>query len=249
MVSAMTSSRKRGQTTPAPGGILDGRASQPRGARGRPRSRSLVLLAALLVLGFALATAYLVTRAGEKVSVLGVGTPIAKGHVIERVDLVSLAVSGIDSAVPVAQTDDIVGKTATVDLVRGQVLTREMFTTVLTPATGQSTVGLALDPTRVPSSGLDPGDLVDVIAVPNGETGGGGGAQRGVRGQGAQSATLNSPTVLARDATVYAVRGLATDGGKVLLTVVVSSREAGPVAAYSTSDRVAVVEVAAGGGR
>lgn len=237
-MATTTSSPKRGRTTkPASGGILDGRTSRMRAGRGRPRSRSLLVLAALLVLGFALATAYLVTRAGDKVSVLSVGTSISKGHVIERGDLVSVAVSGIAGAVPVAATDEIVGKTATVDLVKGQVLTEEMVTTTPTPATGQSTVGLALDPTRVPSSGLDTGDIVDVIAVPNSETGGGG------------RATLARPTVLARAATVYAVQGLATDGGKVLLTVVVDTREAGPVAAYSTSNRVAVVEVAAGGGQ
>lgn len=236
-MATTTSSPKRGRAKPAPAGILDGRASRMKAGRGRPRSRSLLVLAALLVLGFALATAYLVTRAGDEVSVLSVGTPISKGHVIERADLVSVAVSGIDGAVPVEATDDVVGKTATVDLVEGQVLTEDMVTSTPTPATGQSTVGLALDPTRVPSSGLDPGDIVDVIAVPNTETSGGG------------RATLANPTVLARAATVYAVQGLATDGGKVLLTVVVDTREAGSVAAYSTSNRVAVVEVAAGGGQ
>jgi len=236
-MATTTSSPKRGRAKPAPAGILDGRASRMKAGRGRPRSRSLLVLAALLVLGFALATAYMVTRAGDKVSVLSVGTPISKGHVIERADLVSVAVSGVDGAVPVEATDDVVGKTAAVDLVKGQVLTEEMVTSTPTPATGQSTVGLALDPTRVPSSGLDTGDIVDVIAVPNSDTGGGG------------RATLANPTVLARAATVYAVQGLATDGGKVLLTVVVDTRDAGSVAAYSTSNRVAVVEVAAGGGQ
>lgn len=236
-MATSTSSPKHGRTKPSPSGLLDGHTSRMKAGRGRPRSRSLLLLAALLVLSFALATAYLVTRAGDKVSVLSAETPITKGHVIERANLVSVAVSGIAGAIPVEATNEIVGKTATVDLVRGQVLTEDMVTTAPTPATGQSTVGLALDPTRVPSSGLNPGDIVDVIAVPSSETGGGG------------RATLNNPTVLARAATVYAVQGLATDGGKVLLTVVVDTREGGPVAAYSTSDRVAVVEVAAGGGQ
>ena len=120
-MATATSSPKRGRTKSAPGGILDGRTSRAPGARGRPRSPGLLSLAALLVLGFALATAYLVTRAGDKVSVLSVGTPITKGHVIERQDLVSLSVAGISGAVPVERANDIVGKTATVDLVRGQV--------------------------------------------------------------------------------------------------------------------------------
>jgi flagella basal body P-ring formation protein FlgA len=176
-------------------------------ARGRPRSRSLLLLAALLVLGFALATAYLVTRAGDKVSVLSVGTPVTKGHLIERADLVSLSVAGITGAVPVERANQMVGKTATVDLVQGQVLTEDMVTTTPITVTGQSTVGLALDPTRVPSSGLDPGDIVDVIAVPNTEA--------GSSGEGGRRATsLDNPSVLARVATVYAAQGLAPTAGR-----------------------------------
>lgn len=238
-MTTTTSSPKRGRAEPPRGGILNGRPGRVAPRRSRPRSRSLLVVAALLVLGFALATASLVVRAGEKVSVLSVGTPITKGHVIERQDLVSVAVSGIARAVPVEDANDVVGKTATVDLIKGQVLTKGMITTTLTPTAGQSTVGLALDPTRVPSFGLDPGDIVDLIAVPNSEADGG-----SVNGR---ASSLDNPTVLARSATVYAVQGLATDGGKVLLTVLVDSKAAGPVAAYSTSDRVAVVEVTAAG--
>lgn len=199
----------------------------------RPPARGLIVLGVLLVIAFGLATAYLVTRAGDRVSVLAVGDPVAKGQTIDRGDLVSQAVSGVPGALGVADVEVVVGKTATVDLLAGQVLTGDMVTSAATPAEGQASVGLALDPTRVPSAGLAPGDVVDVIAVPGGEA------------ANATGRSLNKPTVLARGASVFAVQEAATGAGQVLLTLVVERSEATPVAAYSTSGRVAVVEVAA----
>ncbi len=204
-----------------------------RGHIRRPPARGLIVLGVLLVIGFGLATAYLVTRAGDRVSVLAIRDPIAKGQTIESADLVSQAVSGVPGALAVADVEVVVGKTATVDLLAGQVLSGAMVTSAATPAEGQASVGLALDPTRVPSAGLAPGDVVDVIAVPGGES------------ADATGRSLNRPTVLARVALVFAVQGAATGAGQVLLTLVVQESEATPVAAYSTSGRVAVVEVAA----
>lgn len=207
------------------------------GVRARSRSRSLIILAALLVLGFGLATAFMVTRAGDKVSVLAVGSGVTKGHIIERSDLISQSVSGVPNAILVDQVDSVVGRTTTVDLVDGQILSSGMVTTTPTPNEGESMVGLSLDPTRVPSSGLTAGDIVDVIAVPGGDQGG-----------KANQTDLDAPTVLASRATVYAIEGLATDGGQMLLTVVVADSDANKVAAYSTNSRVAVVEVTSSGG-
>lgn len=202
-----------------------------------PRPRGLLVLAVLLVVGFGLTTAYMVTRAGDRVSALALGAPVAKGQILERADLVSQAVSGIPGAVEVASVNEVVGQTATVDLLAGQVLTADMLTSVPIPARGQAAVGLALDPTRVPSAGLAPGDVVDVIAVPNIQSANGANA--------AGRVGLDRPTVLARGASVYAVQGAAVEAGQVLLTLVVDQSESKRVAAYSTSGRVAVVEVAA----
>ncbi len=225
--------------TPArSGGFLgsDG-AKRARTVRPRARSKSLITLAALLVLGFGLATAYMVTSAGEKASVLVMGTDVPKGHVVERSDLVSQSVAGVVDAIAVEDVESVVGHTATVDLVEGQILTTTMVTSTPMPGEGQAVVGLSLDPTRVPSSGLDAGDTVDVIAVLGGEQGG-----------KPNEADLDAPTVLTNAATVYSVEGLATDGGQLLLTLVVDAGDANKVAAYSTSNLVAVVEVTPGGG-
>ena len=53
---------------------------------------------------------------------------------IERDDLISTSVSGVAGAIPVGDIETVVGQTAAVDLVAGQILTAPMFTS--TPGAG-----------------------------------------------------------------------------------------------------------------
>lgn len=210
-----------------------GGAGRVQGLRTRPRSRGLIAVAAVLVLLFGAGTAYLVTTAGEQASVLAVGTPVAKGQVVEREALISTTVSGVPGAIPVDQAPDIIGQTAAVDLVEGQVLTEAMVTSEPTPAEGQAVVGLALEPTKVPAAGLEAGDLVRVLRVtgPDDAAAGGDGEEAG--------------TVLSAAATVYEVAGDATGGNQVLLTLVLPEADAAAVAAASTAGQAAVIEISA----
>ena len=212
-------------------------ADERRATRGGQRQRSwgLVTVAALSVLGTGLAVAAWGLHAGQKESVLAIGEPVFKGQVIARSDLITTSVSGVSGAIPVSEIDTVVNKTAVVDLVDGQILTPRMFAASPVPATGAATVGLALDPARVPGAGLDPGDVVDVIAVPGTDTG-----QK-------DPAALDAPDVLADGASVYSVGGAATAGGQVLVTLVVDAADAARISAYSTQNRVAVVETAPAG--
>ena len=226
-----TASETAARSKRSPGGLL---AGDRRAATGppKPRNRSwgLVTLAALLVVGLGLSVAAWGLQVGDKTSVLAIGHPVAKGQVVERGDLVSRSVAGVSEAIPVEDVDTVVGKTAAVDLVAGQILTPAMVAAAPVPGEGQSVVGLALDPTRVPSAGLEPGDQVDVIAVPAGA------------GVAKSDGDAEAPGVLAAAAEVYAVRGESTAGGLLLLTVVVDAGDAAKIAAYSTQNRVAVVE-------
>lgn len=213
-------------------GLLAGDRRGPGGLRPRrARSWGLVTLAALLVLGSGLAVTAWGLHAGQKVSVLAAGEPVAKGQVVGREDLVSVSVAGVDGAIPVSELDTVVGQRAAVDLVEGQVLTADMVTSDPTPGEGEASIGLSLDPARVPGAGLAPGDVVDVIAVPdaNGKV---------------DPAGLDAPEVLASGARVFDVGGEATTGGQVLVTLIVDAGDAARVAAYSTQNRVAVVETA-----
>ena len=53
--------------------------------------------------------------------------------------------------------------------------------------------------------------------------------------------------MLADGASVYSVGGAATAGGQVLVTLVVDAADAARISAYSTQNRVAVVETAPAG--
>jgi hypothetical protein len=184
-------------------------------------------------LGSGLAVTAWGLNAGQKESVLSVAKPIPRGHVVERGDLVSVSVSGVDGAFPLDELDRVVDATTTVDLVAGQIVTQEMLTSSPVPAAGESVVGLALDPARVPSDGLDPGDVVDVVVVPAADA------------QGApEPEALETPEFVARQANVYAVDGVADQGGQLLLTLVVTADDAARVAAYSAQNRLAVIETA-----
>jgi hypothetical protein len=224
----------RGMHAPAPGLLAAGERRATQGGQ-RHRSWGLVTVAALSVLGTGLAVAAWGLHAGQKESVLALGEPVSKGQVIARDDLVTTSVSGVSGAIPVSKINTVVNQTAAVDLVDGQILTSQMFAASAVPASGEATVGLALDPARVPGAGLDPGDVVDVIVVPGGDT-----AQK-------DSAALDTPEVLAADASVYSVEGAATAGGQVLVTLVVDAADAARISAYSTQNRVAVVETAPAG--
>lgn len=230
-----TTAKSRSMRAPAEGLLSGARRAATGQQPRRTRSWGLVTLAALLVLGTGLAVAAWGLNAGQKTSVISIGQSIAKGQPIGREDLVSTSVAGLKGAIPVDQLNTVVGKTAAVDLVQGQILTSPMFTSSPVPAAGKSVIGLALDPARVPGAGLDPGDVVDVIAVPGGET------------TNEDPASLDAPEVLAKGAQVYDVGGKSATGGQVLVTLVVDASNASRVAAYSTQNRIAVVETAPAG--
>ena len=220
---------------PTRAGVIAGRQVDDRRMRTLPRRKGLLAFAGLMIAGSALAGAVLFSQAGQRDEVLAVGDDVAKGHVITEDDLVRTSVAGVDGAVPVSAIDTIVGTTATVDMVAGQILTDAMVTNDPVPGEGNATVGLSLDPSRAPSTGLNAGDLVTVVAVPGGSV------------DLSVSTALDAPRVLAREAEVLDVKGSATEGGTVLVTVIVDESDAASIAAYSAAGLVAVVETSAGG--
>ena len=206
-------------------------------------SRSRTPLAVLLIVGCALAGALLFMTAGGKTEVVTLAKDVAKGQIITKADLNSTSVAGVSGAVPVEDAASVIGKTAAVDLVGGQVLVSKQLTSAAVPGDGEALVGLALEPARIPS-GLRPGDLVDVIAVPPADAAAGGSVEKA---GDKEDTALEAPRVLSAGATVYSVDGAATSGGAQLLTVVVKSSDASRLAAYSTSNRVAVVAISSQG--
>lgn len=208
--------------------------SDERRLRAKPRRAGLLAASALFIVGSALAGGYLFTVARGTDEVLAVREPVARGHTVERSNLLVRNVAGVPDVIRSSAIDSVVGKVALTDLVAGQVLTGGSLTGSPMPGAGKASVGLSLPPSRVPTSGLDAGDIIDLVAVPAASSG--------------SSDKIETPTRLADRALVYAVKGSAADGGTVMVTVIVAESDAPRVAAYSNAERVALVETSAGGG-
>lgn len=228
----MTGNRRNdARTTTAPNG-LRGRTSR---LPTRNRSYGAIALGILILVMSGLLGAVVFNQVGNTDSVLAVRDKVTQGQTIEREDLISKQVAGVDDAVPDENTDAVVGKTAAVDLVAGQVVTTSAVTDDPVPGSGRALVGLALKPSQMPGAGLEAGDLVRVMAIPAGD------------GSAPPDAEAD---VLSNSAQVYSVTGGGSAEGAVkVVTVIAADGEAGRLATYGAAGRVAVVAIADPGGR
>lgn len=164
-------------------------------------------------------------------AVLVIAEPVPAGAVITAEDLEVVEVSGVGGAISSADSDSVVGGTAAVGLVDGQILTRDMVTTDPLPGPNERVVGLQLDATRAPA-GLIPGDVVVVLAVPP-------------AGDPSTPDELDDPTVLAPSATVASATTI--EGAGTRLTLLLPEPVADRVTAYVAAGRVALVQAPVGG--
>ena len=195
----------------------------------RARRPGLIAAAVLLIVGFALSGALLVSRAGDTSEVLVVSRAVPAGHVIEPGDISAVRLSGSVRAIAAADLHTVVGSTAAVGLVGGQVLNRDMLTTAPVPGAGQSMVGLALKPGQFPADGLAIGDSVLVVVLPGAD------------------ATSSGAGVGARAITVGDVYGLRSDpggGADTLVTLIVPLDTANRILEQGAAGRVGLVKVA-----
>ena len=167
----------------------------------------------------------------DRVAVLAVTGSVAAGEEITADDLHVIQVSGVDGAIHRDGTATVIGSTAAVGLVDGQVLTRAMITTDPVPGPGERVVGLQLDPTRAPAR-LLPGDVVVVVAVPP-------------AGDPSRPTELDSPDALANRATVASAELI--QGAGTRLTLVVQEAVGERVTAYVAAGRVALLQAPIGG--
>lgn len=163
---------------------------------------------------------------GDRVEVLAVTGPVPAGQVIEDGDVRSVQVAGVPGAIEAVDIESVVGQRAASGLVEGQILTEDALTDEPVPDDGERLVALQLPPGRVPG-GLAPGDVVNVLAVPQ-------------EGAAAASKELQEPQVLAEGARVESV-GKTPEGHRVV-TVLVEEALADPVAAHSASGQVTIVQ-------
>jgi len=206
---------------------------RPRELPRLPRRYGQWAATVLFVLVTVLTAGWLWQQKSDRQEVFAARVAVPAGSVIELDDLKVLQVAGVEDSIGVGQVDSVVGSTAAVGLVPGQVLNREMLTSDPIPGPGELVVGVELDATRVPG-GLVPGDVVTVLAVPP-------------PGDASTPEELETPMVLADQVTVLSA--VKVEGAGTRLTLVVSEDQANRLAAFGAAGRVAVLQAPAGGGR
>jgi hypothetical protein len=140
--------------------------ARPFGGRRSPlRLVGGVLLTAVVVLTFVTVD----LRADHKREVLAVTGPVAAGQVLTGADVTSVAVAA-EAGVPLLAAShlaDVVGRTAAVPLVRGELLSAGLLGPAAFPPAGEAVLAVDVKPGHAPA-GLEPGTpvLVLVTAVP-----------------------------------------------------------------------------------
>ncbi|MDX6310287.1 MAG: hypothetical protein QOI06_3333 [Nocardioidaceae bacterium] len=167
----------------------------------------------------------------DRQEVLEIAHRVPAGTVLSSADLRVVEVAGVRDAISSRDSDSVIGETAAVGLVEGQILTRDMVTGHPLPGPGERLVGLQLGATRAPS-GVQPGDVVVVLAVPP-------------SGDPSSPDQLDQPTVLAPRATVVSTNLIEGAGSQ--LTLLVPEGVAERVTAYVAAGRVALIQAPIGG--
>lgn len=139
----------------------------------RERKPALAALAVLLILGGALASAYLVMASGQRVSAIRIAQPVAAGQRIPLTALeeVQVGATGIQF-LNWSERANVTKYYSAVPLVKGALLTNGMISKTAEAAQGRVVVGLALKPGQVPARDVEIGKRVALYAA-GGGTGGG----------------------------------------------------------------------------
>jgi hypothetical protein len=227
----MTDAGPRMMPRQAPPATNGHRAQQRLGSplSTRQRPRGYAALAVALIVGLGALGYWFYSQAGAKVPVVVAVHDIPAGHVIARSDLSTVEVAGGVTAVAGGHLSSLVGHTAAVEILPDTLVQRAMVTNSSPLATGQGLAGVAAAPGQIPSSGLAPGDTVEVLALPD-------------KGGSASGSSGSSP-VLVPSATVYDVRANPSAAGGTLLTLMVPTSSAFAVESASNAGLIALVKV------
>lgn len=155
------------------GGWLDPKRRDVSRLRGRRRSRPYLVLGLLLPALCAGAFLWISLATDDQRPVLALAREVAVGHVVTAQDLrrVNVAVDAGVLVVDAGQASGVVGKTMSVSLPAGALLTPDAVDAPAVPVAGQAIVSLALKAGQFPAE-VGPGARVSVVFV----SGGAGGA-------------------------------------------------------------------------
>ena len=191
----------------------------------RERRPLLAALAVLLIVGGAATAGLLALRADDRTQVLVARTDIPAGTRITDELLATTPVASEGTLlVPADQAASVYGRYTRVAVTAGQLLDTSMVTRSAPLGEGQVAVGASLGAGRTPASGLEPGDVVQLVRT--GDTAG---------------------EVLVPDARVSSVRSDETAAGATTVTFIVDEADGAQIATVAASDSLAAVLVQRGG--
>ena len=213
---------------------------------GRNKRRPLLAVGSLAVIAAsAAAFTSFYARAGHEVRVLVVAHPVAQGDVIVAGDLAVARVALSRSLAPIRADDvsSVVGRTATVDLLPGTLLTRAELAHGWSPPPGTALVGVTAKAGQLPAGGLSRGETVDVVLTsPTGTP--------DVAATAPLSGSAGSPepaapgSLIAVGATVSeVVPGNEASGTDAVVTLLLPVDDVGAVANASAAGQAALVIV------
>lgn len=184
----------------------------------------LIALSIVLIAVGALLAAYLTTVVGNTVPVVAVRTDVPRGAVIERGDLVEARINPDPAlvTVPFFQVGTLVGRRAAADLHAGGLVSPTSITDTVTPAAGQTLVGVALTRAQLPTRPLQAGDQVRIVYTPRSQD---------------PLPTKKVPTI---KATVVSTADIA-DGTQVVVDLTIPTATAENLAALAATGRVALI--------
>ena len=188
----------------------------------RERRPLLAALAVLLIVGGGL----LAMRLDQRAQMLAAKDTIKAGQVIDKEDLVSASVSSdLTTLVRADQIDQVVGRTARVEISKGQLLDTSQLATDPVPGGDLQVVGVSANAGRFPAGGLQPGDKVDIVDI-------------------------GSQNVIVSDAQVLAAKpssGTSDDWTSgAVISVLVDKKGAAKLASASANGTIAVILTASG---
>lgn len=161
MVSATSTRKVLGQPAMGAGG-----APATRVPRGRRRSRGQLVLGVLLIAGCAAAGSAVYASADSATTVVVAARDIPVGAQLTQDDLAAAELSGAGvTAISGGDAGLLLGQTATTAIPSGALLHADMVQQDPPPAEGEVSVGLALEPGRLPAE-LTAGRDVRVLLVP-----------------------------------------------------------------------------------
>lgn len=184
----------------------------------------LAALAVLLIVGGALLAGLLANQMDQRVQVLAAGDTIRAGEVITKEDLMSASVSSdLRTLIRADQIDQVVGRTARVEVSKGQLLDTSQIATTPMPGGDKQVVGISVASGRFPAGGLGSGDVVNVVDV------------------GTQSVSVDDAQVL------KAVPSSGTDNdwtSGAVISLIVDKKDAAKLASASANGTIALVQTA-----